>query len=335
MLSLKSILCVVLLTASIGSLCAEASDWRTAYNGMLYGYASSMNLRPDSVLNPANRIAKLARRSDHIEARFNLKAQNETLRLTARPIVTLRNERNIYGAKQLHEAYLSQWQFSVAANDQLNLAAGRELLNWGPAQFRSPSSPFYFNNGRSNPMRELSGMDVLQASWVKDSLSSVYFVRVLGSAYAKSKPDPWRNSWLIKYNQRGDDWSAGVVALKARHSGAFIGAHGQRTVSDALLVYAEFSSSTQTNVLNSPADSARPFSVSAQSIRKRTELLGASYTFEGGSRWSLSFYTTAVAIRRQNNARIFCAAHLSLVGRWVLLLGYLDAITCIWYGKAI
>ena len=268
---------------------ATESDWHTSWDGTLYGYANSSHLRSDSILNPDNQIARLAQRSGDIEASFNFKAESEAVRLTARPIVALREERNTFGAQQQREAYLSQWQLRVRADDAWNLAAGREVLNWGAAQFRSPSSPFYFDNGRNNPMRKLSGVDVLKVSWTPNQQRSVHLIRVLDSGYSAPQPDQNHKAWLIKIDQRGDDSALGLAILKTPNRAAFIGFNGQRTVSDALLIYAELSSATQSNALNSPADATFPFTVSAESARKTTGLLGSAYTFENGHTLSAEY----------------------------------------------
>ena len=65
----------------------ESSKWKAGWDGTLYGYASAMRLQPDSVLNPDNQFARMADRSATAELRLNLKAENENLRLTARPIL--------------------------------------------------------------------------------------------------------------------------------------------------------------------------------------------------------------------------------------------------------
>ncbi|MFA6922283.1 MAG: hypothetical protein WC216_10605 [Gallionella sp.] len=273
-------LIVLALCAFAQAALADETDWHNSWDGMLYGYASSLNLRNDSVLNPGNQLARLAQRSDNIEARLNLRAENETLRFTARPILAVRDAQNAIAPSKQQEAYLSQWQLRIKAGDNANLAAGREVLNFGPAQFRSPSSPFYFDNGRSNPMRELPGMDVLKVSLTTGHLGNAQLVRVLGSGYSSILPDPWRNSWLMKYDNHGENSAAGLAVAKPENRAIFLGAHGQFTVNDALLLYGELSSSTQANALNSPADPALPFLVSAESARKFTGLTGLAYTFE-------------------------------------------------------
>ena len=73
------------------------------------------------------------------------------MRLTARTINSTREMRNAFGTQQRNEGYVSLWQVRVRAAESWNVAAGRDVLNWGAGQFRSPSSPFYFDNGRTDP----------------------------------------------------------------------------------------------------------------------------------------------------------------------------------------
>jgi len=261
---------------------AADDDWRTSWDGTLYGYANNVSLRTDSVLNPGNRVARLQERSEVAELRLNLKAENETIRLTARPIASTRRTHNAFDTEQRSEAFLGQWQVRVRAAEGWNVAAGRDVLNWGPAQFRSPSSPFYFDNGRSDPMRELVGMDSLKLSWTPDMQSSVNLVRIVRTGYGAPDPDAWRDSWLAKYDRRGNEWAYGLVSAKAPDRPAFYGTHGQTTMSDALLLYGEIGSSVLATALQSSADSTQPFTVQAVSPRRTTALVGTSYTFENG-----------------------------------------------------
>lgn len=260
-------LCVWVSTAA-----AAESEWSSSWGGTLYGY--SMSLRGDSVLNPGNQIAHLPQQSEAAELRLNFKAENDTVRFTMRPIALSR------AAK--HESYVSQWQLRVRAVEGWNVAAGREVMNWGAAQFRSPSSPFYFDNGRRDPMRELVGMDNVKLTWTPDMQRSATLARIVRAGYGAAQPDVWRDSWLAKLDQRGDEWAYGVVAVKAPFLPAFYGANAQFTWSDTLLLYGELGSSAQPSTLVSPADVAQPFSLQAISPRRTTALAGAAYTFENG-----------------------------------------------------
>ena len=276
-------LAATVLGLAVGSTwAAEPAGWSTAWDATLYGYAGHTDLRHHSVLNPDNRIARLAERSTTLELRMNLKAENEAIRLTARPVALTREARNSFDTSQEGDAYLSQWQLRVRAAEAWNIALGRDVLNWGPAQFRSPSSPFYFDNGRHDPMRELVGMDSLKLSWTPNMTTSASLVRVVRSGHEASEPDAWRDSWLLKFDQRGNEWAYGLALAKAPGRGAFFGAHAQATVSDALLLYSEASSSVLANILDSPTNTAQPFTVHAPSPRRTTALIGTSYTFENG-----------------------------------------------------
>jgi hypothetical protein len=276
--------CVFSVTAS-----AEDSEWKTSWDGTLYGYANDTVVRDDSVLNPHNQIARLPQRSDVAELRLNFKAENETVRLTARTISSTREMRNGFGTQSRSEGYFSQWQVRVRAAESCNVAAGRDVVNWGAGQFRSPSSPFYFDNGRTDPMRELIGMDVMKVSWTPDMQSSTTLARVVRSGYGAAQPDAWRDSWLAKFDHRADALSYGLVVVKAPHFGAFYGAHGQYTLSDEVMLYGEFGSSVLPVVLLSPADVTQPYVVQSPSPRRNATLFGSSYTFENGQSLMLEY----------------------------------------------
>ncbi len=275
------LLAALLLASSTNAFAAD-SDWSTSWDGTLYGYANSTSLRSDSVLNPGNQVAGLPQRSDTAELRLNFKAENETVRLTARPIGLVRETSNTFGMQQRNEGYFSLWQVRVRAAEGWNVAAGRDVMNWGAGQFRSPSSPFYFDNGRTDPLRELVGMDALKLSWTPDMQSSATLARIVRSGYGAMQPDVWRDSWLAKFDQRGGEWTYGLVAVKAPQLPAFYGAHGQMTLSDELMLYGEVGSSARAFALQSSADATQPFTVQMPSSRSTTALAGAAYTFESG-----------------------------------------------------
>ncbi|HLP98851.1 MAG TPA: hypothetical protein VK149_10435 [Sideroxyarcus sp.] len=279
----------VLLLVCAHSASADDSDWRTSGDVTLYTYANRMTLRDDSVLNPYNQIARLPQASDVAELRAGFKLDNETVRITGRFIGSTREMRNGFGTSSRSEGYASLWQVRVRAAEGWNVAAGRDVLNWGAGQFRSPSSPFYFDNGRTDPMRELVGMDVAKLSWTPDMQNSAMLARVVRSGYGAAQPDAWRNSWLAKFDTRGDEIAWGMVAAKAPHLGAFYGAHGQYTMSDELMLYGEWSSSVLPVALGSPADSAQPYLIQSPAPRGNATLAGSSYTFESGQSLAMEY----------------------------------------------
>lgn len=296
---------VIAFCAFSATASADEPNWQTSWDGTLYVYGNSMKLRDDSVLNPYNQIARLPQRSDVAELRFGFKAENETVRFTARGIGSTREMRNAFGQSSHTEGYLSLWQVRVRAAEGWNVAAGRDVLNWGAGQFRSPSSPFYFDNGRTDPMRELVGMDVAKVSWTPDMQSSTTLARVVRSGYGAAQPDAWRNSWLAKFDARGDEIAWGMVAAKAPHLGAFYGAHGQYTMSDELMLYGEFGSSVLPVVLGSPEDAAQPYQIRSPSPRGNAALVGSSYTFESGQSLMLEYLHDGHGYTRAEEAAYF------------------------------
>ena len=265
---------------------AGEDDWRFAGDATLYGYGNWLGAESDSVLNPGNQVARLPSRSEIAEMRANLKAENESLRFTGRAIARAYQTHSEFSTDQETEGYFSQWQARLRLAEDWNTAVGRDVLNWGPAQFRSPSSPFYFDNGRSDPMRELVGMDSAKLSWTPSMQSNAMLVYIDGPGHGGLQPDRWRDvwhdSWLVKFDQRGDGWSASLLAAKAPDLPTFYGGYGQVTVNDAVLLYGEFGSYALANWLQSPADSSQAFTVREVSSRRLTTLVGTSYTFEDG-----------------------------------------------------
>ena len=106
---------ILVLSLFIVTASAQESGWNGGWDATLYGYASHTELRHDSVLNPDNGIARIAERSAVGELRMNLKAENDVVRLTARPIALTRETRNGFGSERNGDAYLSQWQMRVRA----------------------------------------------------------------------------------------------------------------------------------------------------------------------------------------------------------------------------
>lgn len=262
--------------AAMASL-ADAADFRIDWDSTLYGYGDAREVHDDSPLNPGNRLAGLARHAATAEARFNLEAEQGGLRLYLRPNLIARGARD--DGQPRYEGYLGQGGVRLRLSEAWSAAAGREVLNWGPAQFRSPSSPFYFDNSRGNPLRELSGVDMARLTWTPDRAHSVTLAYIAGAGHDAAG---LRGSWLLTADRRGRDHAAGLALEKTPGQGLFAGLHGRYTLNDAVLLYGEAGSSTRADALRGTDDPAQPFVVRARSPRHGTFLLGAAYTFENG-----------------------------------------------------
>jgi hypothetical protein len=271
----------VFFSLMLGLNVAHAQEWKVSGDGALYGYAIQTSLADASVLNPQNQIAMLAEWRKIAEVRYNFKARYGGLQMSARPIIMAQNAPDS-GSSFGKDAFLSQWQVQMPVSEYWSASAGREVLNWGAGQYRSPSSPFYFDNGRNNPVRELSGMDVVKLAWTPGLNTTLTFGKIMGSGHMAKTDDPWENGWLAKWDQRGESWAGGMVMAKPSAQPAFIGVYGQKTLGDAWLMYGEASAGSLRAALVSPSDPALPFAVQANTPRRGVWLLGASYTLESG-----------------------------------------------------
>lgn len=278
-----------LLSVVIFPAYADENTLNVTGDGALYGYATSTALQKDSLLNPDNQIAHLSQHNQTAEARLNFKAENDNLRLTLRPILIWQQNSNEFGEQVQSEGYLSQGQLRWRMAEAWNVAAGREVMNWGPAQFRSPSNPFYFDNGRSNPIRELSGLDAVKVSWTPDTRHSLNLSYISSSGHYEGPTDTWRDTWILRGTKREARWAGGVAVAKKEGQQAFVGVDAQFNKSDELLLYGEVGSSTRLNALQSPADATQPFSIEVESARHLNELVGATYTLDNGQSLSAEY----------------------------------------------
>ena len=136
-------------------------------------------------------------------------------------------------------------------------------------------------------MRELIGMDDAKLVWTPDMQHSLTLAYILDTGHfvasAPGQTDPWRASWLAKFDQRGVDWSASAIAVGAPGLPVFLGVNGQLALNDALMLYGEAGSSAQSMALYSASDTSQPLTLQTPAARKSCSLLGLAYTFMNGS----------------------------------------------------
>ncbi len=318
----KTLLLVLLFCCGLAVAAEESRKeaWKGSADAMLYAYPEFLSLTKGSVLNPGNRFAALSNSSLTGEVRLNLRLEDPRFRLSLRPILSAPED----AARLSHpRGYLSQWQARAVLPENLALSVGREVMNWGPAQFRSPSSPFYFDNGRANPLRELSGVDAAKMVWTPDrshALSLAYVQDSGHNALPRLMPDPWRNTWLLHGDVRGDDWTGGLVLAKPAERSLFVGTHLQQTMSDAWLLYGELASSTRPNVLLSPTNLAEPFTLRAESPRASVGLIGATVTFENGQSLSAEVLHDGHGYSKAESSAYFARAATAIPAAALALL---------------
>ncbi len=230
----------------------------------------------DGPMNPGNRLARLPEQQRSAEARLNLSLKSKDADLLLEPRGVWQRTRNGFGAQSPDEAFLNQAYARLRLDDAWSVTAGRERFTWGPANWRSPSHPFYFDAGRSQPLREITGVDLTRLSYSAGRFGAS-LAHVFGDGHAGAVPA--EGTTLAKFDWRGSDWLASGIASRQPDGSPFFGGFAQATPADAWLVYAEVGHGRQAGTSPLPAQ------------RGSTALLGASYTLEEGQSLLLEYLT--------------------------------------------
>lgn len=137
------------------------------------------------------------------------------------------------------EAFIGQALARLRLTHAFSVSAGREILTWGPALLRSPSNPFYPDNGRANPVRELPGLDVVRASFAPSVHWDVTLLGNLRQGRLTPAGATFRRSLLLKIDAKRGSHNGSVNVMKAEAEAPRVGAYAQVTVAGSLLLYGE------------------------------------------------------------------------------------------------
>lgn len=298
-----------LLLAHAGAALAQDSGPEITTSSRLeaWGGGTWQAVERGSVVNPDNRLAHLAGRTGWLDARLTSRAELGALEgvLYARLWREERRGTSGTGAsessgngKLLWNQAFVRYKSSTAWLPTVVL--GREVLAWGPATFRSPSNPLYFDADRSNPLAAPSGVDLVRANWQaggwRATLAQIFDTDQLRPVQAQA------HTTLARVERQGADYVAsGIVSrqhdnngnsapIMARSNAPFVGAFAQWTADDAWLLYAEYGAGrlpaallpTTPITLTTPGATGPFYTVQRPSPRRAATLLGASYTLENG-----------------------------------------------------
>jgi hypothetical protein len=297
-----------LLAALALAVPAGAADpaWKGSGNAELWAYGAAQDRDKASPLNPGNQVAALPGLQWTGEARVNLRLAADGAEFVLRPRLLEQHDPGMAGQDQ-HQGYLSQAFARIRLGDNFSFTGGRELLTWGPGNFRSPSNPLYFDAGRSEPLREVSGVDLARLTWTRGPLSLV-LARVQDPGHLDPALTPTRVT-LAKADLRGGDGLLSAVFAAPVWGAPFLGGFAQAVPGEAWLVYGEIGSGRRAQALTAnAAASGAPFSVQAPSPRRTTALLGASYTLGNGQSVALEGLRDGHGLTRQGEAQFFARA---------------------------
>lgn len=251
-----------------------------------WAYANRYGLTGDSVLNPGNQLAMLPRNQAQLDVRLNLRAERGPLEaiLSQRWLEqdsTVVQAGSAPSGQTIGSGQLEQGLLRYKTGPDA-LTVGRELFTWGPANFRSPSNPFYFDAGRTNPLAATPGVDLVRYTMgLGDWRATGAYV---ASTSQITPAEDLGRSLLLKIDHQGQEHLASLVwSQQQGQSAPFVGGFAQWTPDDAWLVYGEFGSSHLAQALHPlPVGSGSLYSLQQPAPRSLDVLLGASYTLESG-----------------------------------------------------
>ena len=277
------------------------NEWTDGFHYLFKTVLSFASQQPsDSTQNPNNNFLQIPRYVLQDEIRPDFSYTYHNLNLSIEPRYTAYwNEWKDGSPKGQNltsdEAYVNEWLASCKLFDNWVVSYGRENLQWGPAYFISPSNPFFRDNGLSNPIEEVRGMDFARSIWVINSDWSVSLIENTGEG-AQNLLYEFERTYAAKLDYTAFQKYGSLIASYTDNDRFHLGALGGYTIMDGLLVYAEGSVSAGTNDLypqytvlktiypQIPLPSAQfiqmgPFKEDSSDL-EGILLLGESYTFE-------------------------------------------------------
>ena len=257
-----------LLAGAVGAQEPELSA-----GGEVWGYASHLEVREDPAGAWTSGRARVPQTTQTIDLRLDGALRFEPgTEAVFKPRVLVQTARDVAGGTtQSTRVTLGQGYLKTRLGESATVVLGRERVAWGPAQLRSPSSPFYFDAGRTRPLTEAPGIDLVRAV-VSSRSTSFSFGHVQGG------PDLGReveHATYAKADYVGQTVTVSLNAASARDASAFWGGYLTWTPDAAWVVYAEAGSVPATVAADRIASDPR-------ARRQSVAALGASYAFESG-----------------------------------------------------
>jgi len=246
----------------------------------------------DSPQNPDNDFFQIPRYLADLELRPDARLVFRRLELSVKPRVSLEWMAWEDGTRKGDEDwdddwFINEWLARIRIIESLFVSYGRENLQWGPSYLFSPSNPFFTDNGRSNPKREVPGMDFARLVWLPGMPWTISLIANPDEGRQELRSVEFERTYALKLDYAGQEGYAGLILSHKENDRNRLGAFGGWTATDALLLYGEGTLSRGTSVLY-PKESDNPFGASMEAVEDEstsiygTVLLGGSYTLEAG-----------------------------------------------------
>lgn len=279
---------------------AEPEGPETRFNAALetWLYGTRIWLTGHNVLNPGNRLARIPGAQSLSDTRINITAEYGPLHVLIQPRIVAQKDDAGPQTDPAIRQQVSAFEKSTnltQANARLKLGdhtvvLGRELMTWGPGNFRSPSNPFYYDSGRTSPLAATPGIDVLRYTYNMGA-ARVHAAHV----YATDQITPtidMRDARLLKLDYQGDNYLLSVNSVRRPGYVDFLGGFAQYSPNDAWMLFGEFGTIKPVSrpdlprlgqVVKRVEDGLAQFGLFQQPPQSgSSSILGAAYTLESG-----------------------------------------------------
>lgn len=253
----------------------------------------------DSSQNPDNDLLQIPSYLAELGLRLDARVNLNRLELSLKPRADLECAAWEDGIREdetvwTDDWFINEWLARIRVTENLFISYGRENLQWGPSFLFSPSNPFFRDNGRSNPKREVPGMDFARLVWLPGMSWTLSFIANLDKGHQEFPFFEFEKTYAAKLDYLGVGGYAGLILSHKESDRNRLGAFGGCTASDALLLYGEGRVEKGTDALY-PKAADNPFGAVMDAVHddesslRGTVLVGGSYTLEIGPTLSVEY----------------------------------------------
>ena len=285
----------------------EKNQFSTLWTALSDGFNYSLRILAsgtcqdpaNSSQNPDNDFFQIPRYLSDLELRPDFYLNFRLLEFSAKPRVSLEWRAWEEGDREGEtdwddECFVNEWLARIRVTESLFISYGRENLQWGPSYLFSPSNPFFRDNGRSNPKREVPGMDFTRLVWLPGLSWTISLIANLDEGRQEFLFFEFEKTYALKLDYAGQEAYASMILSNKEHDRNRLGVFGGWTATDALLLYGEGTIAKGTDALY-PEKANNPFGASMEAIDdegsslKGIVLVGGSYTFEMGPTLTMEY----------------------------------------------
>lgn len=290
---------------------------RFSSNGQALLYLTEFDRQSTSDLNPGNAFARIPDQQVNAELRIDISLDADAcdgkVRLRGRHVAYTESA-GLSDPERATEFFVNSGVFRCALGTSLFASVGREVLMWGSGFYASPSNPFYFDTGKTDPIRELYGKDNYQIGGYINPNITVTLVRNFRDGRLQLDKANYVPITALKVDWVGDVTSGGIVASRADDGITRIGGYGTFIYSKAVLLYVDAAyggglrgwyPETGGSSLNWRLERRKL----DRSNTAYTALIGGAYTFESGWTGTVEFLTGNEGYDRNERKAYEAAVH--------------------------